>query len=77
MNGADQSSHHIIREVFDDFYRFSGLQPNLNKRFTLFAEVNDELIQSLRVILPITVGEVPVEYLRVPLISSRPGASDC
>lgn len=63
--------------MFDDFYCFSGLQPNLNKRFTLFAGVNDELIQSLRVIHPITVGEVPVEYLGVPLISSRLRASDC
>lgn len=57
--------------MFDDFYHFSGLQPNLTKSFIFFAGVKDELIQSLNVILPTLVGELPVEYLGVPLISTR------
>ncbi|XP_058181312.1 uncharacterized protein LOC131299748 [Rhododendron vialii] len=61
----------------NDFYHFSGLQPNMQKSAIFFVGVEPAYKEALRLVLPIREGSLPVKYLGVPLISTRLRAHDC
>lgn len=64
--GGTQEIFAMIRGIFDDFYHFSGLRPNLQKSSIFFFGVSDETSLALQNIFPIPVGSLPVKYLGVP-----------
>ncbi|KAI8525621.1 hypothetical protein RHMOL_Rhmol13G0244400 [Rhododendron molle] len=63
--------------MFDDFYHFSGLRPNLQESSIFFRGISEEVAMSLKDVLPIPMSSLPVEYLGIPLISTRLKAIDC
>lgn len=77
LSGAEASSFQLIADVLSDFYHFFGLQPNLQKSSIFFAGVDETLKETLRMVLPIPEGFLPVKYLGVPLLSTRLRACDC
>lgn len=77
LYGAEQNTFQLIADALDDFYHFSGLQPNMGKSSIFFAGVDEATKVVLRAILPIAEESLPVEYLGVPLISTRLKAIDC
>lgn len=66
--GATQDNFAVVRDIFDDFFHFSGMRPNLQKSSIFFSGVSDEVSLVLRDILPIPVGSFPVKHLGVPLL---------
>lgn len=77
--GADANSFQLVKDVLNDFHKFAGLQPNLQKSSIVFAGVdNDQHTKvGLQSILAIPEGFLPVKYLSVPLIPTRLRARDC
>lgn len=67
--GADSSSIGVIKEPLDEFYHSSGLKPNLPKSQIFFSGVIVMVKAEILRLLPIPEGNLPVKYLRVPLIS--------
>lgn len=63
-------------ETLEEFYLFSGLQPNLGKSALFYAGVSDSLKDELSGILSIPVGYLPIKYLGVPLITTELKYSD-
>lgn len=66
--GADANSFQLVKEVLNDFHKFAGLQPNLQKSSIVFAVVDQHTKDGLQCILAIPEGFLPVKYLSVPLI---------
>lgn len=74
LSGADARSFQLVADALSDFFHFSGLQPNLQKSSIFFARLDETSKESLRMVLPIPEGFLPVKYLGVPLITTR---NDC
>lgn len=45
-----------VKQLFDEFFHFSGLKPDLNKSLYFFAGVSDEALQNLRGYPPNSCG---------------------
>ncbi|GKE39207.1 hypothetical protein Tco_1462612 [Tanacetum coccineum] len=54
-----------------------GLTPSLPKSTAYFCNVNNHVKSSILSVLPFEEGNLPVKYLRVPLVSSRLKIRDC
>ncbi|XP_058216995.1 uncharacterized protein LOC131327886 [Rhododendron vialii] len=76
LSSALEKSLHIIFQTLKDFHGFFGMQPNLLKSAIYFAGVPSTTQQELSQLLGIPVGQLPVQYLGVPLISTRLTSSD-
>lgn len=77
LYGAEPNSFQLVKDVLNDFHRFVGLQPNLQKSSIVYAGVNSQTKDELHSILAIPEGFLPVKYLGVPLITNRLKAHDC
>lgn len=69
--GANCHSIKVIKDTLDEFYRSSGLKPNLQKSQIFFSGVDPIFKAGILNLLPILEGKLPVRYLGVALISTR------
>nr|GEV95499.1 reverse transcriptase domain-containing protein [Tanacetum cinerariifolium] len=67
----DPDSVAIIKSALEDFSRFSGLNPSMEKSLVYFGNVSASNKASILCLLLFSVGSLPIKYLGVPLISSR------
>ncbi|GKF84427.1 RNA-directed DNA polymerase, eukaryota, reverse transcriptase zinc-binding domain protein, partial [Tanacetum coccineum] len=74
---GDPSSVRLIKNSVDEFGTCSGLLPNFSKSTMFFGSISVEDQQELLKILPFAKGNLPMRYLRVPLISKGLGFKDC
>lgn len=75
--GAHEDSLRIVMNTLKEFHGFYGLQPNMMKSASYFANVSVALKLSFLEMMGILEGQLPVKYLGVPLISSRLTSTDC
>nr|GEU53773.1 hypothetical protein [Tanacetum cinerariifolium] len=73
----DRGSPSIIKEALDEFKNASGLVPSLPKSTAYFCNVLNHVKLSILQVLPFEEGTLSVEYLGVPLVSSRLMIRDC
>lgn len=59
------------------FSSVSGLQPNLSKSCCFFANVPTNVQQQILQLTGFQLGELPIKYLGLPLITSKLNALDC
>ncbi|GKA87855.1 putative reverse transcriptase domain, reverse transcriptase zinc-binding domain protein [Tanacetum coccineum] len=74
---GDVESARVIMESLDEFMLSSGLVPSIPKSTTFFCNVLNHVKIVILNIMPFSEGELPIKYLRVPLISSRLLNKDC
>ncbi|KAL0541431.1 hypothetical protein IC582_021476 [Cucumis melo] len=74
---ADESSLGFIRECLQKFGELSGLFANLTKSSMFVARVNSEVTSHLAASMGFVLGNLPVRYLGLPLLSDRLRSSDC
>ncbi|XP_071715243.1 uncharacterized protein [Rutidosis leptorrhynchoides] len=74
---VDLVSISVIRDSLEKFKRCSGLVPSLPKSTAFFSNVSNLMKSRILEILPFDEGKLPIRYLGVPLVSSRPMYRDC
>ncbi|GJS81490.1 hypothetical protein Tco_0748031 [Tanacetum coccineum] len=67
----DVDSAGVIMASLDEFRKVSGLVPSIQKSMAYFCNVLNHVKMVILNIMPFSKGELPVNYLGVPLISSR------
>ena len=67
----------VLRRALDEFCFSSGLRPNMDKSSVYFGNVNDEVKQMVKLVMPFSEGTLPVKYLGIPLDSNRVYRNDC
>ncbi|GJT81127.1 RNA-directed DNA polymerase, eukaryota, reverse transcriptase zinc-binding domain protein [Tanacetum coccineum] len=68
---ADVHSVTILSKALMEFSGVSGLVPNLDKSSVFFGNVSEHVKVAILNVLPFAVGNLPVRYLGLPLLSSR------
>ena len=61
----------VVRKVLNRFYDYTGLLANDSKSCLFLAGVNDELSQSISQVIKFPLGQIPMKYLGIPLISTK------
>ncbi|GKB61170.1 RNA-directed DNA polymerase, eukaryota, reverse transcriptase zinc-binding domain protein [Tanacetum coccineum] len=74
---GDSESVKVIKKSLDEFSRYSGLLPNMQKSTIFFGGLSSAELQIILNIIPFTVGKLPVRYLGVPLITKQLSIRDC
>nr|GEU75147.1 hypothetical protein [Tanacetum cinerariifolium] len=74
---GDLDLDRVIMEALDEFKMVSGVVLSIPKSMTYFCNVVHHVKLAILIIMPFSEGELPVKYLRVPLISSRLLNRDC
>nr|GEY12869.1 hypothetical protein [Tanacetum cinerariifolium] len=74
---GDLDSTKVIMESLDEFKLVSGLVPSIPKSTVYFCNVASHVKLAILNIMPFAKGILPVQYLGVPLISSRLLNRDC
>ncbi|KAL3537974.1 hypothetical protein ACH5RR_001340 [Cinchona calisaya] len=74
---ATTKSLKVFPDVLDIFSKVSGLRPNLEKSEIFFANVNPQVAQHFCAMLGMELGSLPVRYLGITLLSSKPSIIDC
>nr|GEV67078.1 hypothetical protein [Tanacetum cinerariifolium] len=74
---GDLDSVKVIMESLDEFKLVSGLVPSIPKSTVYFCNVASHVKLAILNIMPFAEGILPVQYLGVPLISSRLLNQDC
>ncbi|GKB60151.1 protein LAZ1 [Tanacetum coccineum] len=74
---GDVESARVIMASLDEFKKVSGLIQSIPKSTAFFCNVLNHVKTVILNILPFAEGELPVNYLGVPLISSRILNRDC
>lgn len=74
---ADLDSTILVRQAIEEFGNTSGLRTNPSKCQLFMAGVQPNLQQEVVKQLKFMVGELPVRYLGMPLISTRLSDTDC
>ncbi|GJV85890.1 putative RNA-directed DNA polymerase [Tanacetum coccineum] len=74
---GDVDSAKVIMESLDEFKEVSGLIPSIPKSTAYFCNVLNHVKISILNFMPFAEGDLPVQYLGVPLISSRLLNRDC
>ncbi|GJX63923.1 hypothetical protein Tco_0296823 [Tanacetum coccineum] len=74
---GDVDSAGVIMASLDEFRKVSGLVPSIPKSMAYFCNVLNHVKMAILNIMPFSEGELPVNYLGVPLISSRLLNRDC
>lgn len=62
---------YVIEQCISKFGKISGLVPNSGKSQVFLCGVSNRVKDQIFSILEFPVGELPIRYLGVPLISSR------
>ncbi|GJY04171.1 protein LAZ1 [Tanacetum coccineum] len=74
---GDVESASVIKASLDEFKKVSGLIPSIPKSTAFFCNVLNHVKAAILNFMPFAEGELPVNYLGVPLISSRLLNKDC
>lgn len=74
---ADRDSIQVVHNALKQFERLSGLQANNQKSLLYCAGIPDDQKNALSNLLGMPVGNLPVKYLGVPLITTRLKKMDC
>lgn len=74
---GDRKSALVVRKALDEFSRISGLIASMEKSSTFFYNVKRRVKDEISEVMPFSVGELPVRYLGVPLLSSKLRRNDC
>ncbi|GJV25614.1 hypothetical protein Tco_1378309 [Tanacetum coccineum] len=74
---GDVESASVIKASLDEFKKVSGLFPSIPKSTAFFCNVLNHVKAAILNFMPFAEGELPVNYLGVPLISSRLLNKDC
>lgn len=67
----------LINGCLNHFGSLSGLVPNLGKSQIFFCGLNDAIREQIFSTLGFPVRELPIQYLGVPIISTRLRSIDC
>ena len=67
----------ILKSSLDEFFSLSGMMANASKSFILAVGRNPNFTSSIRDIFGYPEGTLPINYLGVPLISSKFTDHDC
>nr|GEX45958.1 putative reverse transcriptase domain-containing protein [Tanacetum cinerariifolium] len=68
---GDVASARVIMDSLNEFKNVSGLVPSIPKSTAFFCNVLNQVKIGILDIMPFSKGKFPVDYLCVPLISSR------
>lgn len=71
------SSIRAVCDVLDRFYKLSGLKLNGSKTECLCLGISKNQVKEIKEISSFKRGQLPVYYLRVPLISTKLRATCC
>ncbi|GJZ83065.1 protein LAZ1 [Tanacetum coccineum] len=74
---GDVASTTVIMDSLNEFKQVSGLVPSIPKSTVFFCNVMNHVKLSILNVMPFSEGVLPVNYLGVPLISSRLLNKDC
>lgn len=77
MSAANRNSFMVIKKTLEEFGALSGLRPNLLKSQVYITGVQDDMVQNLRAIVDIPLGQLPIRYLTIPLVSTKLSFRDC
>ncbi|XP_031398562.1 uncharacterized protein LOC116209146 [Punica granatum] len=77
LRQGEPDSLKSIMEIFDRFYKMSGLKFNPAKSEILCGGIKREVVQKMLQISQFKLGTLPVQYLGVPLIPRRLTYNDC
>ena len=75
--GKSMHSIGIIHQTLAEFYAMSGLRPNEGKSNIFIAGRHVNFQEAVRELFNYQVGELPVRYLGIPLISTKLNALHC
>ncbi|GKD92540.1 hypothetical protein Tco_1372377 [Tanacetum coccineum] len=64
---GDHDSIAISKSVMEDFSRFFGLKPSLEKSWVFFRNVSIQAQNAILEVFPFSIGVLPIKYLGVPL----------
>ena len=76
ISAGTTQSFCLVKDTIAKFGSLFGLKPNLHKSSMHVTSVSDEVGQRLCNILEMPRGELPVKYLGLPLISTKPNCKD-
>jgi len=63
-------------KVFDEFYKYSGLKISMEKSTMYMAGVSPLVKAEIAALFPFDIGQLPVRYLGLPLVTKRLMAED-
>ena len=69
--GGSLHSVELLHFALQEFCSISGLMPNKEKSSIFIAGSNQRYMESVREIFQFPLGELPIRYLGVPLISTK------
>ena len=75
--GGSLHSVGLLHQALQEFYSLSGLKPNNGNSSLFVAGQNQGFLEAVREVFGFSVCELPIQYLGVPLISSKLIASHC
>ena len=75
--GGSMASVELLHNSLQKFYSLSGLLPNEGKSNVFVAGRHPRFLEKVRNLFQFQVGELPMRYLGVPLISTKLTASNC
>ncbi|GJW54813.1 RNA-directed DNA polymerase, eukaryota, reverse transcriptase zinc-binding domain protein [Tanacetum coccineum] len=73
----DCESVGVIKKTLEEFSKYSGLKPNMQKSTMFFGGLSVPEQENLLQIIPFSIGRLPVRYLGVPLVTKQISVKDC
>lgn len=74
---GDMASASILKESLDLFSNISGLTPNLSKSTIFMSGVDDNTKNALISLFGFLIGNLPIRYIGIPLITTKLKKNDC
>ncbi|GJZ70110.1 RNA-directed DNA polymerase, eukaryota, reverse transcriptase zinc-binding domain protein, partial [Tanacetum coccineum] len=74
---GDHQSVKTLKDGLMEFSKSSGLIPNMNKSTIFFGSIKEDEKKRILDVMPFKVGQLPMKYLGVPLITKNIGVSEC
>ena len=75
---GDLVSASVLRRGLDEFGMSSGLYPSMGKSEAFFSKnMSCDDIASIKLVMPLREGSLPIRYLGVPLVSKGLKINDC
>ena len=75
--GKSIPSVKVLSQALQDFSQMSGLSPNRHKSTIYISGASSSFNQEVQNILGFSLSSLPLNYLGVPILSSRLSYSDC
>ncbi|GJT93496.1 RNA-directed DNA polymerase, eukaryota, reverse transcriptase zinc-binding domain protein [Tanacetum coccineum] len=73
----DCKSIGVIKKTLEEFSKYSGLKPNMQKSTMFFGGLSVPKQENLFQIIPFSIGRLPIRYLGVPLVTKQISVKDC